>query len=320
MKSLYAADIHENQPVDSLFLVSSKNQGVTKGGNSYLVLKLLDRSGEIEGRVWDRADDLSRGFDRNDFVRVRGQATLYQGKMQIRVQDVMRVEEKNVAAEDFLPRSAFDPDAMLGDLQTILRGMKNPHLLALAEACFADQELMDLLKRAPGAKTIHHPYLSGLLEHTLSLLRLILKVVENYQEIDVDLLLIGGFLHDIGKVYEFSFDRAVEYTDAGQLLGHLVMEVEMVNKKIPSIPDFPDELAMLVKHLLVSHHGAYEFGSPKLPQTVEAIMLHALDDLDGKIQAIQNLPEKEPGSKWTAFHRAYGRSFYRGNTGGSENE
>ena len=320
MKSLYAADIHENQPVDSLFLVSSKNHGVTKGGNGYLVLKLLDRSGEIEGRVWERADDMSRGFDRNDFVRVRGQATLYQGKVQIRVQDVMRVEEKNVATEDFLPRSAFDPDAMLGDLQTILRGMKNPHLLALAEACFADQELMDLLKRAPGAKTIHHPYLSGLLEHTLSLLRLILKVVENYQEIDVDLLLIGGFLHDIGKVYEFSFDRAVEYTDAGQLLGHLVMEVEMVNKKICMIPEFPEELAMLVKHLLVSHHGAYEFGSPKLPQTVEAIMLHALDDLDGKIQAIQNLPEKEPGSKWTAFHRAYGRSFYRGNTGGSENE
>jgi 3'-5' exoribonuclease len=320
MKSLYAADIHENQPVDSLFLVSSKNQGVTKGGNSYLVLKLLDRSGEIEGRVWDRADDLSRGFDRNDFVRVRGQATLYQGKVQIRVQDVMRVEEQTVAAEDFLPKSPFDPDTMLGEMQSILRGMKNPHLLALAEACLADQELMELLKRAPGAKTIHHPYLSGLLEHTLSLLKLILKVVENYQRIDVDLLLIGGFLHDIGKVYEFSFDRAVEYTDAGQLLGHLVMEVEMVNKKISTIPDFPDELAMLIKHLLVSHHGAYEFGSPKLPQTVEAIMLHALDDLDGKIQAIQNLPKKEPGSKWTVFHRAYGRSFYKGNSGGSENE
>lgn len=315
MKSLYAADIHENQLVDSLFLVSSKNHGVTKGGNSYLVLKLLDRSGEIEGRVWDRADDLGRGFDRNDFVRVRGQATLYQGKVQIRVQDVMRVEEKNIAAEDFLPKSPFDPDVMLGELQTILRGMKNPHLLALAEACFADQELMDLIKRAPGAKTIHHPYLSGLLEHTLSLLKLILRVVENYQGIDVDLLLTGGFLHDIGKVYEFSFERAVEYTDAGQLLGHLVMEVEMVNKKIATIPDFPDELAMLVKHLLVSHHGAYEFGSPKLPQTVEAIMLHALDDLDGKIQAVQNLPEKEPGSKWTVFHRAYGRSFYRSKVG-----
>ena len=315
MKSLYAADIHENQPVDSLFLVSSKNHGVTKGGNSYLVLRLLDRSGEIEGRVWDRADDLGRGFDKNDFVRVRVQATLYQGKVQIRVQDVMRVEEETVAAEDFLPKSPFDPDVMLGELQSILRGMKNPHLLALAEACFADQELMELLKRAPGAKTIHHPYLSGLLEHTLSLLKLILKVVENYQGVDVDLLLTGGFLHDIGKVYEFSFDRAVEYTDAGQLLGHLVMEVEMVNKKISAIPDFPDELAMLVKHLLVSHHGAYEFGSPKLPQTVEAIMLHALDDLDGKIQAIQNLPEKEAGSKWTAFHRAYGRSFYRSKVG-----
>jgi 3'-5' exoribonuclease len=311
MKSLYAADIRENQLVDAFFLVASKNQGVTKGGSSYLTLKLLDRSGEIEARVWERADDLARGFDRNDFVRVRGQATLYQGKVQIRVQDVTRVDESKVAAEDFLPKSANDPETMLAELQTILRAVKNPHLLALAEACFADEELMNLLKQAPGAKTIHHPYLSGLLEHTLSLLRLILKVVENYRSVDVDLLLIGGFLHDIGKVYEFSFDRAFDYTDAGQLLGHLVMEVELVSKKIDMIPDFPPELALLVKHMLVSHHGAYEFGSPKLPQTLEAVILHSLDDLDGKIQAIQTMPEKEPGSKWTAFHRAYGRSFYR---------
>ena len=311
MKSLYTADIRDNQLIDSLFLVSTKNHGVTKNGNGYLVLKLLDRTGEIEARVWDRADDLARGFDKNDFVRVRGQATLYQGKMQIRVQDVSRVDEKAVAPEDFLPKSAHDPEAMLTELQAILRGIKHPALLALAEACFADEELMSLLRQAPGAKTIHHPYISGLLEHTLSLLKLILKVVENYKNIDVDLLLIGGFLHDIGKVYEFSFERAVEYTDAGQLLGHLVMEVEMVNKKIAAIPEFPDELAMLVKHMLVSHHGEYEFGSPKLPQTVEAVILHSLDDLDGKIQAIQAMPEKEAGSKWTAFHRAYGRSFYR---------
>lgn len=311
MKTLYAADIRENQLVDGLFLVATKNQGVTKGGNSYLTLKLVDRSGEIEGRVWERADDLARGFDRNDFVRVRGQATLYQGKMQLRVQDVIRVDESKIAPEDFLAKSAQDPEAMLEELQSILRAMKNPHLLALAEACFADPELMNLLRRAPGAKTIHHPYISGLLEHTLSLLKLILKVVQNYRGIDVDLLLVGGFLHDIGKVYEFSFDRALEYTDAGQLLGHLVMEVELVDRKIATIPEFPAELALLVKHLLVSHHGAYEFGSPKLPQTLEAVILHSLDDLDGKIQAIQNLPEKEPGSKWTTFHRAYGRSFYR---------
>lgn len=311
MKSLYAADIRENQLVDTMFLVAQKNHGVTKGGNSYLTLKLIDRSGEIEARVWDRADDLARGFDKNDFVRVRGQATLYQGKIQIRVQDVLRVDESKVVAEDFLPRSANDPEAMLIELQGILRGIKNPHLLALAEACFGDEELMRLLKQAPGAKTIHHPYLSGLLEHTLSLLKLILKVVENYRGIDVDLLLIGGFLHDIGKVYEFNFERAFDYTDAGQLLGHLVMEVEMVTKKIDTVPGFPPELAILVKHLLVSHHGAYEFGSPKLPQTLEAVILHSLDDLDGKIQAIQTMPEKEPGSRWTAFHRAYGRSFYR---------
>lgn len=311
MKTLYAADIRDNQLVDGFFLVASKHHGVAKNGGSYLTLKLLDRSGEIEARVWERAEDLGRGFDKNDFVRVRGQATLYQGKMQIRVQDVVRVDESKVAREDFLPKSAADPAAMLGELQAILRGIKNPYLLALAEACFADDDLMHLLKHAPGAKTIHHPYLSGLLEHTLSLLKLILKVVENYRGIDVDLLLIGGFLHDIGKVYEFSFDRAIDYTDEGQLLGHLIMEVQLVDKKIEAIPDFPAELAMLVKHMLVSHHGAYEFGSPKLPQTLEAVILHSLDDLDGKIQAITNLPEKEPGSNWTVFHRAYGRSFYR---------
>lgn len=320
MKVLYTADIRDNQLVDSLFLVAAKTHGITKGGNSYLILKLLDKSGEIEGRIWERADDLSRGFEKNDFVRIRGQATLYQGNMQIRVQDVIRVDEKAVAAEDFLARSAFDPGAMLDELQTILREIKNPFLLALAEACFADRELMELLKEAPGAKTIHHPYLSGLLEHTLSLLKLILRVVQNYRDIDVDLLLIGGFLHDIGKVYELSYDRVVDYTDQGQLLGHLVMEVELVTQKIAGIPEFPEELAMLVKHMLVSHHGAYEYGSPKLPQTMEALILHALDDLDGKIQAIQNLPAKEPGSKWTIFHRAYGRSFYRGGDNTNEDE
>ena len=312
MKSLFVSDLRDNQAVDSHFLVAAKNHGVTKGGSAYLVLRLMDRSGEIEGRVWDRAADLGRGFEKNDYVRVRGQAMLYQGRLQVRVQDIARVDEKDVAAADFLPKSPNDPEVMAGELMAILRGMKNPHLRALAEAFFSDAALMDLFKRAPAGKSIHHSYLSGLLEHTLSLLNLILKVVQNYKGIDVDLLLIGGFLHDIGKIYEFSFDRSVEYTDRGQLLGHLVMEVELVNEKIRSVPEFPDELATLVKHMLVSHHGSLEFGSPKLPQTVEAVILHYLDDLDGKIQSIQFLMEKEPASRWTSFHRAYGRSFFRG--------
>lgn len=320
MKSLFVADIRENQPVDSLFLVAAKNHGVTKGGNSYLTLKLMDRSGEIEGRVWERAEELGEGFEKNDFVRVRGQGTLYQGKVQIRVQDIARVDEKRVAAEDFLPKSRSDPEVMAEELMTILRGIKNPHLLALAESFFADQLFMDLFKRAPAGKSIHHPYLGGLLEHTLSLLKLILKVVENYQGIDTDLLLIGGFLHDIGKIHEFSFDRAVEYTDRGQLLGHLVMEIEIVNEKIKAIADFPEELGMLVKHMIVSHHGSLEFGSPKLPQTLEALILHYLDDLDGKIQSIQSLLEKEQASRWTSFHRGYGRNFFRGKIGEGEGD
>ena len=311
MKPLFVSEIRENQPVESVFLVASKNRGVTKGGSGYLILRLLDRTGEIEGRVWERAEDLARGFEKNDYVRVRGHATAYQGKIQIRVQDVARVNDNEVAAEDFLPKSRFDPDVMAEELMMILRGMNNPYLSALVEAFFADPDFMDLFKRAPAGKSIHHAYLGGLLEHTLSLLKLILKVVENYRGVDVDLLLTGGFLHDMGKIYEFSYDRSVEYTDQGQLLGHLVMEVEIVSEKIKTIPDFPAELATLVKHMLVSHHGSLEFGSPKLPQTVEAMMLHYLDDLDGKIQSIQSLMEKEPGSRWTSFHRAYGRNFFR---------
>jgi 3'-5' exoribonuclease len=313
MKSLFVADIRENQPVDCVFLVTAKKHGVTKGGNGYLTVRLLDRSGEIEGRIWERAEELGKGFDKNDFVRVRGQATLYQGRIQVRVQDVIKMEEKEVASEDFLPKSKNDPEAMAVELMAILKGMKNPHLRALADAFFVDEVFMDLFKRAPAGKSIHHAYLGGLLEHTLSLLKLILKVVENYQGINIDLLLMGGFLHDMGKIYEFSFDRAVEYTDQGQLLGHLVMEVEAVSEKIKAIPDFPEELAILVKHMMVSHHGSLEFGSPKLPQTLEAVILHYLDDLDGKIQSIQSLMEKERGSRWTSYHRSYGRNFFRGN-------
>ncbi|MGH7829876.1 MAG: 3'-5' exoribonuclease YhaM family protein [Candidatus Binatia bacterium] len=312
MKSVFVSNIRENQPVDSIFLVTAKNHGVTKNGNGYLVLKLMDCSGEIEGRVWERAEAVGAGFDKNDYVRVRGQATLYQGKIQIRVHDIASVNEREVSAEDFLPRSKFDPEAMAEELMAILRGMKDPHLRALAEAMFADAEFMDLFKRAPAGKSIHHPYLGGLLEHTLSLLKLILKVADHYQGIHVDLLLIGGFLHDMGKVWEFSFDRSVEYTDRGQLLGHLVMEVEFVHEKIKTIPGFPEDLGTLVEHLMVSHHGALEFGSPKLPQTLEALILHYLDDLDGKINSIQALMEKDPASPWTTFHRAYGRSFYKG--------
>ena len=311
MKQLFVSEIQEHQPVDTVFMCAAKNEGVTKGGAGYLILKLLDRSGEIEGRVWDRAEDLAKRFEKSDYVRVRGQATVYQGRLQIRVHDVIKVVETEVAAGDFLPKSQYDPEVMAAELMTILRGVKNPHLLALAEAFFADAEFMDLFKRAPAGKSVHHSFLGGLLEHTLSLVKLILKVVENYRDVDVDLLLIGGFLHDMGKIYEFSFDRTVEYTDKGQLLGHLVMEVEKVSEKIRTIPDFPDELAVLVKHMLVSHHGQYEFGSPKLPQTVEALILHYLDDLDGKIQSIQALMAKER-SRWTSYHRTYGRSFFRG--------
>ena len=313
-KGLYVADLGENLPVESTFLVSAKSQGQTKAGSEYLLLRLVDRTGEIEGRIWNRADELGSRFERNDFVLLRGQATLYQGRLQLKINDLIRREPDEVDLGDYLPATRQDPAEMLDELKRILRRMENPHLRALAETFFSDPELMEMFSKAPAGKTIHHPYIGGLLEHTLSLLGLILRVVDHYDHIDVDLLLMGGFLHDFGKVKEFRWDQLIEYTDEGQLLGHLVMELELVAEKIREIPQFPDELAMLLKHLLVSHHGSYEFGSPKLPQTLEAIILHYLDDLDGKINSIQGLIEKERRNKsaWSSYHRAYNRSFYKG--------
>jgi 3'-5' exoribonuclease len=312
-KGLYISDLAENLPIESTFLVGNKSQGQTKAGSEYLLLRLVDRTGEIEARIWNRADELGARFERNDFVLVRGSATLYQGKLQLKINDLMRMEPREVTLEDYLPMTRKDPAQMFTELQEILRKIKNPYLRGLAEAFFSDEELMEVFSKAPAGKTIHHPYIGGLLEHTLSLLKLILKVVENYDGIDVDLLLMGGFLHDLGKVKEFRWEQLVEYTDEGQLVGHLVMELELVAEKIREIPHFPDELAMLVKHLLVSHHGSYEFGSPKLPQTLEAVILHYLDDLDGKINSIQGLLERERKNKspWSSYHRAYNRAFYK---------
>jgi 3'-5' exoribonuclease len=312
-KGLYVSELADNLPVESTFLVSSKSQGQTKSGSEYLLVRLVDRTGEIEGRIWNRADELGSRFERNDFVLIRGSGTLYQGKLQLKINDLIKREPRDVSLDDYLPMTSKDPFAMLEELKDILRRMENPYLKSLAEAFLADETLMEKFSKAPAGKTIHHPYIGGLLEHTLSLLKLILKVVENYEGIDVDLLLVGGFLHDFGKVKEFRWDQLVEYTDEGQLVGHLVMELELVADKIREIPHFPDELAMLVKHLLVSHHGAYEFGSPKLPQTLEAVILHYLDDLDGKINSIQGLLERErrARSRWSSFHRAYNRAFFR---------
>ncbi len=313
-KNIFVKEIKEREKVEGVFLVSKKETALSKNGNLYLILRLMDRTGEIEGRVWEEAESLAKGFDKDDFVSVKGWAVPFQGGIQINISAIERFPEDKVSLHDFLPSSDRDPEEMMRELVGLIRSMEDPYLRRLLTLFVEDREISRLLKMAPAAKNMHHAYLGGLLEHTLSLSRLILDVSRHYRNMNRDLLLTGAVLHDIGKIYELSYEKTFDYTDEGRLLGHIVKGVEMVEKKASMIPGFPEELKMLVKHMILSHHGHLEYGSPKRPKIPEAIMLYYLDDMDAKVQSVQRLieEEREKDSNWTSYHRLYQRQIYKG--------
>jgi 3'-5' exoribonuclease len=313
MERTFIKEIRENEIVEGVFWVKEKATPLSRSGAPYLRVRLADRTGEIEGRVWDGVEEFADLFERDDFIRIKAQATSYQDRVQLNIRSIKKVEEAEVSLDEFLPSSLRDPEEMLAELTEIIQGIENDHLKKLVMAFLENEEFIPLFKRAPGAKRLHHSFLGGLLEHTLSVVNLIQKIKGYYGGINHDLLLAGGALHDIGKVYELSYERSFNYTDQGRLVGHIVMGVEMVDKEIAQIEGFPAELAMLMKHLLLSHHGLHEWGSPTRPMTLEAQILHHLDDLDAKVKGIQEFMQKaQEGATWTDYHRMFERFFYIG--------
>jgi 3'-5' exoribonuclease len=313
VKSIYAAAIRERDHLEAIFLVKEKIMAMAKNGKPYMTLRLMDKSGEIEGRVWDNVDQLSATFDRDDFVQVRGKASVYLGKMQLVIAELCRVPDSAVDLADFLPESSRNREEMRLELSQRVASLGDPHLRALMESFLADEEFMARYEMAPAAKGMHHVFVGGLLEHSLSVASLVDAILPLYRGINRDLLVAGALLHDVGKVREMTYLRSFDYTDEGKLLGHITIGVEMVHEKLSALPGFPQELAMLLKHMLLSHHGQYEFGSPKRPKTLEATILNYLDDLDSKINGIQTHLKKEPEGeqRWSAYHRLYDRYFYR---------
>jgi 3'-5' exoribonuclease len=314
VKKVYVADIRERDQVESLFLVRDKITAMAKNGKPYLTLKLMDKTGELEGRLWDRVDELSARFERDDFILVRGKASSYLGKMQLVIQELEKLDEKQVVLGDFLPVAAESPVMLQQRLFKLLETLGNPHLRQLMQAFVADAEFLDKFQAAPAAKSMHHVYLGGLLEHSLAIAALVDDVTARYPELDRDLLIVGALLHDVGKVEELTYQRSFDYSDAGKLLGHIMLGVEMVEEKLRQLPDFPKSLAVHLKHLLLSHHGQYEYGSPKRPKTLEAVVLNYLDDLDSKINGIRShiARDTQNESAWTSYHRLYDRYFYKG--------
>lgn len=314
LKKVFVEDIQEREQISSPFLVRDKIIGMAKNGRPYMTLKLMDRSGEVEGRIWDRVDEMSARFEKDDFVQVAGKASVYMGKMQLIVQDLERVEETSIELADFLPVSRRGGDEMVAELTLLVEALSDPHLKSLMQAFLADEAFMAGYKRAPAAKAMHHVYLGGLLEHSLAVAALANDISQRYPDINRDLLVVGALLHDAGKVVELRYQRSFEYTDAGKLLGHIMIGVELVEEKLRSLQDFPVELAIHLKHLLLSHHGQYEYGSPKRPKTMEAVILNFIDDLDSKINGVQTHIAREPDSdsSWTQYHRLYDRYFFKG--------
>ncbi len=314
MKKTFVKDIQERALIKSPFLVRDKIIGMAKNGRPYMTLKLMDCTGEVEGRIWDRVDELSAQFDKDDFVQVSGKASVYMGKMQLVIQELGRVEESDIELSDFLPVSDRPIAEMVDELRSIVEALDDFDLKSLMQAFLSDEDFMAGYTRAPAAKAMHHVYLGGLLEHSLAVAVLANDISQRYPDINRDLLVVGALLHDVGKVVELRYQRSFEYTDAGKLLGHIVIGVELVEEKMRTLQEFPQELAIHLKHLLLSHHGQYEYGSPKRPKTMEAVILNFLDDLDSKINGVRTHISREPDreSSWTQYHRLYDRYFFKG--------
>lgn len=320
MTKQFVADIRDRDAVRTVFLVKDKLMAMAKNGKPYMNLRFMDKSGEVDAKIWDNTDVLDKMFDKDDFVQVRGKASVYMNKMQVVVAEIAKIPEDQVNLADFLPESPRSSREMRQELYDVVAALSNQYLRALMEAFLADGPFMERYCMAPAAKGMHHVYLGGLLEHSLALVKLVKTIVPLYEGINEDLLVAGALLHDVGKIHEMSYERAFDYTDAGKLLGHITIGVELVEDKIRLVDGFPRELGLLLKHMLLSHHGQYEYGSPKRPKTIEATILNYLDDMDSKINGIRTHIAKESvsTSRWTAHHRLYDRYFFKCN--GMEDE
>ena len=296
MKDLFISDLSgfdEGRAFDTFFLLLTKQTRSTKANKPYLNLILCDKTGQLEGRVWDPTDPrIARDVEQGDIVKARGSVSLFDGRLQMKVEQLRKAAPGEADKSDMLPATTCNVDALWSELHGFVATFTEPNLKLLLTTLLAEPAIAQAYREAPAARQLHHAFLGGLLEHVVSLLRLAERVLPNYPILNRDLLLTGVILHDIGKVYELAWDTGFEYTVEGTLLGHIQMGIELVEKTIDKLPNFPPRLRTLIVHMILSHHGKLEFGSPKLPMIPEALVLNFVDDLDAKMQAVANEFEK----------------------------
>ncbi|MBA2565219.1 MAG: HD domain-containing protein [Gemmatimonadetes bacterium] len=314
-KGQFIKDLREGSEVEGVFLVQRKSTRRTREGRPFLTLVLSDRSGIIDGCVWDDAEAFGVSFSERDYLRVRGFVDRYRDRLQLRVLACARCSWQDLSAEDFLPAGTRSAADMRSELRSRIASVSNAHLRALLESFEQNPTLINAITLSPAASSIHHDRVGGLLEHTLSLMALAEAVSAVYPDLDRDLLQAGAFLHDVGKIRELDPTPGFPYTDEGRLVGHVVLGYELAMLHIDGIEGFPAALRTQVGHLILSHQGEHEWGAPALPMTLEALVLHFLDNLDAKVEVYRkavgarNGEGKEAG--WTDYVRTLGRALYQ---------
>lgn len=318
MAKQFVADLVANARVESTFAVKSSSLAPFRNKpGKYLNATLADRTGEIVARVWDNAEQLAEVLSAGSIVRVRGRVDEYQGKLQLIVDQATTCDSGEIEVSDYLATSRHDPLAMMEEVDAAIGEVRNPHLQALLQAFFGDPEFRTGFSQSAGAKALHHSFVSGLLEHTVSVLRVLLTLHESHPQLDRDLLICGALLHDIGKIEELQTEVAIEYTDTGRLLGHTVLTDRMVCDRVHQVEEFPPELSDLLMHMLLSHHGQKEYGAPIVPMTAEACALHYADNLDAHVQYFSHVVEEGAGSgnRWSDYQKLFDRYIYIGDVG-----
>lgn len=322
MSRRYASQLAHNEQVNQVFMASDKNLRPNRNGNLYMQVGLTDRSGTIDARLWNASEKDYKDFENGDYVMIDGSTQLFQGNMQLIINSIRRARPDEVDEGDFMVRQPEEIDRFATRLAEILRGMNSPELRNLAECFLMDEAFMQKFTTAPAGMKNHHAYKGGLLEHVVSVMELVLAIAPRYPQLDTDKLLVGAFLHDASKIDELTYERDIAYSDEGQLLGHMVMAMSLLDAKVIeaerlSGEAIPKSLVTEIKHMIISHHGEYEYGSAKLPMTLEAVALHQLDNLDAKLASFTGLINDCPNSdsNWTQYFGNLGRKLYKGAEG-----
>ncbi len=313
MTKRYVADLAAGQAIDEVFVLAQRNLAHKKDGNPFLTVTLTDRTGQVKGVVWDQVERIAAAVSEGDFVHVRAQVGAYRGSIQMVIKDMAPVPAEQVDAADFLAATSRDVGKMFERLKKMTRAMQTRHLKALFDLFWEDDVFVAAFTRAPAAKLMHHAYIGGLMEHTLSMAILSEMITGHYSGVDRDMLLAGVILHDVGKVRELEYTHRIDYTDEGRLLSHITIGLAMLEEKLRQVDGFPEIQAQLLKHMIVSHHGAREFGSPEPPKTIEAVLLNYIDEIDSRVNSIREyVAQDQSDGRWTPYHRLLERHFYKG--------